>query len=122
LRKTEEQEDDEEEDGKRSVVASNVLQKFVHGWVWQTRCSGSCKNLTKIGFSYRARACVDEGFVGLFVYFWLKISWGSREKKKKKEKEEMSGFGAHGSGLFFFCRRHEFCSRKAGLLGILNLL
>jgi hypothetical protein len=65
-----------------------LLQKFAHGWVLQTRCSGSCKNLTKIGFSYRARACVDEGFVGLFVFFWLKISWGSGGKKRKKTKKK----------------------------------
>jgi hypothetical protein len=44
---------------------------------------------------------VDEGFVGLFFFsfFWLKISWGSGEKKKK-DKEEMSGFDAHWQWTF----------------------
>jgi hypothetical protein len=92
------QEEDEGEDGKRSVVATNLLQEFAHGWwVRPIRCSGSCKNLTKICFSYRARACVDEGFVGFF--FWLNISWGFGEKKKK-DKEEMSGFDAHWQWTF----------------------
>jgi hypothetical protein len=59
--------------------------------------------------------------VCLFFFSWLKISWGSGGKTKK-DKEEMSGFDAHGRGLFFCRRRSEFCSRKAGLLGILNLL
>jgi hypothetical protein len=58
-----------------------------------------------------------------FFFFFLGCKFiGVVGKKKKKDKEEMSDFDAHGSGLFFFCRRSEFCSRKAGLLGILNLL